>query len=203
MTDHSEHSEEIIEETPTVHEGAGVKRGVSIRIISAVAIIVAMLLALFAFSLAGHIANMQATAETDEHRYMACSDAIDDLQDASDYLTTQARMFVVTGDPAAMDAYFEELYTTNRRGNAVQMLKSSFPDDLQATAELQSALNASDELATDEFVAMRLAAAYYGVEDMPNDVARSAAVEGEQTMTRDAKLAAAQEIIQGDHQRKR
>lgn len=172
--------------------------GISIRIISAVAIVIAILLALFAFSLAGFIADAKDVAETDENRYVACSNAIDDLEDASDYLTTQARMFVVTGNRAGMDAYLEELYVTDRRGHAVELLRSSFSSDVQAAADLQAALKASDELAESELVAMRLAADYYGIADVPPVIAKSSAVAGEEDMTPDQKIETARTLMLGD-----
>ncbi|MBQ9042371.1 MAG: GGDEF domain-containing protein [Eggerthellaceae bacterium] len=191
----SDHVEATIEELKPADASHG---GISIRIIGAITIVVAILLAFFAFTLAGQIADVKATAETDEARYVECSDAINDLQDASDYLTTQARMFVVTGDPANMDAYFEELYTTDRRGSAVNLLRTSFSEDLQSSADLlQTALDKSDELAENEFVAMRLAAEYYGVKDAPKAVMKSAPIEGEQNMTPDQKIEAAREIMLG------
>ena len=172
--------------------------GISIRIIGAVAIVVAIMLALFAFSLAGFIADAKDTAEANESRYVACNNAIDDLEDASDYLTTQARMFVVTGNRAGMDAYLEELYTTDRRGKAVELLRSSFSDDVQAATDLQAALRASDELAENELIAMRLAADYYGVSDVPKVIANSNAVDGEGDMTPDQKIETARTIMLGD-----
>ena len=182
--------------------GAGVAvkphGGISIRIIGAITIVVAILLALFAFSLAGFIADAKDVAETEENRYVACNNAINDLEDASDYLTTQARMFVVTGDRAGMDAYLEELYVTDRRGNAVNLLRSSFSEDVQAASDLQEALKASDTLAESELVAMRLAARYYGIADVPDVIAQSPAVDGEADMTQDQKIAMARSIMLGN-----
>ncbi|MBQ9004163.1 MAG: GGDEF domain-containing protein, partial [Eggerthellaceae bacterium] len=173
-------------------------RGVSIRIIGAVAIAVAIVLAFLAFALAAHIADVRDAAEAAQSRYVSCADAVDDLQTASDYLTTQARMFVVTGDAGSMDSYFEELNVADRRGNAVSTLRESFAGDKQAAADLQQALEASNKLAEDEFVAMRLAAQYYGVADVPNAVASAKPVAGEESMTPDQKIEAARNIMLGD-----
>ena len=175
--------------------------GISIRIIGAIAIIIAIALAFFAFALASRIADVREAAETNEERYMACSNAINDLQDASDYLTDQARLFVLTGNPSAMDAYFQELNVTNRRGEAVETLRTSFSDDLQAVNDLQQALATSDDLAGDEFTAMRLAADYYGITDVPDEVANSATIGVEQGITRENKITAAQNLMLGESYR--
>ena len=194
----SERNEVAVKEQASPANPGG---GISIRIIGAIAIIVAIALAFYAFTLASHITEVRDTAEANEARYVECSNAIDDLQSASDYLTSQARLFVVTGNPDAMSAYFKELNVTNRRGKAVETLKSSFSDDLQAANELQQALDASDDLAADEFTAMRLAADYYGVANVPDEVANSATLGVEQGMTRENKLTAAQNLMLGESYR--
>lgn len=200
MTDETTHASASADAGASqfITEGTRSHGGISIRIIGAIAIVVAILLALFAFSLAGFIADASEVAEVAEARYIACSDAIDDLEDASDYLTTQARLFVVTGDVAGMDAYLEELYVTDRRGKAVDTLRTSFSEEEQAATELQEALKASDELAESELTAMRLAAECYGVADVPKVIARSEAVDGEQGMTREQKIETARDIMLGN-----
>ncbi len=188
--------------TENVDANAGAKMdtrgGISIRVIGAIAIVVAILLALFAFSLAGFIADAKDAAETNEARFVACNDAIDDLQDASDYLTTQARLFLVTGERSGMDAYLEELYVTDRRGKAVELLRSSFSDDVKAASDLQEALKASDALAEDELTAMRLAAEYYGFTDIASVIEKSATIDGEASMTADQKIEAARTLMLGE-----
>ena len=169
--------------------------GISIRIIGAVAIVIAILLAFFAFMLAGYISDAKDAAMANEQRYNECQAAIDDLEDASDYLTTQARMYVVTGNPENMIAYVDELYVTNRRRQAVEVLEASFSDGLQATTDLKQALGASDALAENELTAMRLAAEYYGQDDVPDVILESAIVEGEQGMSPADKIERARSIM--------
>lgn len=186
MTEHSE-------DTTVEKKNSG--RGVSIRIIGAVSIVVAILLAFFAFAQAGFVADAKDAAEASEQRYIECDKAINDLQDASDYLTEQARMFVVTGRREYMEAYLDELYVTDSRNHAVEVLKSNAADSQQATEELEQALKASDELAESELVAMRLAGESYGIVNMPEVIARSKSVDNEQGMTRDEKLARAKDLM--------
>ena len=188
----TEHTEGTIETVKTS------KGGVSIRIIGAITIIVAILLAFYAFSLAGRISDAKDASATSGQRYSKCERAIVDLEDASDYLTTQARMFVVTGNPQNMNAYLEELNVTDHRGHAVEVLETSFPDDQQTVADLKQALSASDELAENELTALRLAASYFGIANVPPQVSASKAVEGEQNMTPDEKIACARSIMLDD-----
>ena len=189
MTEHTE---------STIEEKKGPRGGISIRIIGAIAIIIAILLAFFAFSLAGYISDFRDNAEDSEQRYIKCQQAISDLEDASDYLTTQARMFVVTGNPENMEAYVKELNETDRRGHAVEVLQANFSSELKSASNLQEALNASNELAESELTAMRLAAGYYGTSNVPTVILNSKPVEGEQNMTPEERIAAARDIMLGD-----
>ena len=47
-----------------------------------------------------------------------------DVQDASDYLTSQARSYVATGNDEFIFNYMEESYTTKTRQNALEYLES-------------------------------------------------------------------------------
>ena len=147
--------------------------GVSIRVVGIVTIVSAIGLAFVAFALAGLIANTEAAVTEGEQRYVECSEAVDNLMEASDYLTTQARMFVVTGRRECLDNYVYEYSVANRRGKAVDVLRANLSEDLDAVSELEKALAASNGLAISELAALRLAADYYGIEDVPPEVARA------------------------------
>lgn len=147
--------------------------GVSIRAVGIVTIIIAIILAFYAFYLAGKVATAEDTVTSDQKRYVECSEAVDNLQSASDYLTSQARMFVTTGRREYMDAYIKEISVTDRRGKAVDVLRSSFSENREAVTKLEHALDASNGLAKSELSAFRLAAEYYGIDDVPKEVAEA------------------------------
>lgn len=179
----------------TASENNATQGGVSIRIIGAIAIVVAILLAFFAFSLAGYITDLKDRAADEEFRYVECNGAIDDLQVASDYLTTQVRLFVATGRQEYMKAYLDELNITNRRVSAVEALRRSISDDEAALSELEHALETSDELTETELAAMRLACDYYQVEDMPDKVANVSLKTSVDGLSQEEKLEMAQRLV--------
>lgn len=144
--------------------------GISIRVVGGIVTVIAVLLSLFAFTLASQVGSMQESLTNAEKQYVKCSEAINDLQKASDYLTTQARSFVVTGRREFLDAYMNELEVADRRGKAVEVLRASFSADDEAAKDLEQALAASDALAQTEFVAMKIAAEQHGVKDLPKKV---------------------------------
>ena len=147
----------------------------SIRVIGTVATIIAILLAFYAFVLAGRIAEAQSETADNERRYFECSEAVNDLQLTSDYLTTQARLFVVTGRPEHMQAYVDEVSVNKRRDKAVERLRVNMTASEDVVDALEQALYASDDLAQREMVAMHLAAEHYGLrnEDVPKLVVRA------------------------------
>ena len=185
---------EASQEAPT-SESKTRTGGVRIRIIGAIAIAIAILLAFFAFTMAGVTADVASSEQQNEILYADCSNAINNLQSASDFLTTEARLFVVTGRKECMDDYANEITVVNRRENAVNTLRTSLSSDLEATKALQNALAASDELAQKEVAAMRLAADYYGVTELPDLVAKADVSSYGANLTPQQKLDKAVELV--------
>lgn len=57
-------------------------------------------------------------------QYIVCENAARQLQDGSDYLTEQVRLYAMTGERNYLDQYFEEADVTKRREQALESLKS-------------------------------------------------------------------------------
>lgn len=146
------------------------KHGVGIRVIGGVATLIAIALAFTAFALASRIGDVQNTLTTKEREFIECSAAIDELQMASDYLTSQARSFVVTGRKNYLDAYINELEVANRRGKAVEVLRQYFSAGSDAARTLEQALVASDALAQTEMAAMKMVADHNNMQDLPEAI---------------------------------
>lgn len=146
--------------------------GISIRVIGGITVLIAVMLAFFAFTLAQRVDEAQATVAAGEKRYMECTSAIDDLQMTSDFLTTQARMYVVTGNRSNLDEYLNELNITDHRAKDVEVLRSSLSNKSEAATALEKALADSDALAKTELVALKLAAEHYGLKEMPSALSR-------------------------------
>ena len=169
--------------------------GVSIRVIGITTIVIAVGLAFYAFALTGYIGEAEVTVAASEKNSVECSKAINDLQAASDYLTTEARLFVVTGRKECLDNYINEYSIVNRRGKAVDVLKSNLSNDIEAVTELEEALNASNGLAQSELASMRLAADYYGITDLPPEVANANTEVYRSTTDKNAKLETAKNLM--------
>ena len=102
--------------------------------------------------------NMQETT----NRYIDGHEAIDEMQSTSDYLTREARAFVVRGTKQSALNYFRETDGNKNRQKAVKSIKKN-TDGEKTEKDLEAALNNSEELTTTEHYAMRIAAEGYGI----------------------------------------
>ena len=107
--------------------------------------------------------NMETMQRITEE-YITSQDAVNDMRDASNYLTEESREYVISGDIKHLKNYLTEVNETKRRDNALEVLKD-YHEDSEAFIALQEALKSSNELAEIEMQAMCLAAHAYGMSD--------------------------------------
>lgn len=121
--------------------------------------------------------------------YLTSEKAALRLQKGSDILTDQVRMYVITGDKAYMDGYFEEANVTKNRDHAVEELRQHF-SGTQSLTDLESALGDSRMLMEREYYAMRLAAEGYGLAEdrLPDEVASVSLSAEDQALTASEKV---------------
>lgn len=91
-----------------------------------------------------------------------------DVQSASDYLTDQARSFVVTGDDEYIFNYIKESFETKRRETALETLKSEL-GDIKAYQDLSKAVDSSVALMDTEYYAMHLTIKAFGNDYNPDN----------------------------------
>ncbi len=121
------------------------------------------------------------------------------VQSASDDLTRDAQLFVITGMRAYMDSYFTEANETKRRENAINDLK-----DLKVTDSLmqllESSVQESMNLMLLEYEAMRYAAEGYHleIEELPEEVRETVLPASAEKMTDEEKIQQAQQIAFGE-----
>lgn len=150
---------------------AGGVRLQAINLVMIVAVIAAVVLALFGIH--RMYDNYHQVREVTENHEI-CKGAAQDLMDASDYLTNQARSFTVTGDRKFLDNYFEETDESKRREKALASLEKLTPDS-EALEHLRRAMEQSKALEEREFYSMRLVieANGYDVSEFPKQVRRT------------------------------
>ena len=138
---------------------------------------------------------------TDE--YIIAQQDISSMKAASDYLTSQARAYVVTGDSAYIDAFYEEIHVTRRRDTALESLQA-FHGDTESFRYLKEALEASNYLVNIENYAMRLAALSFGLEEekLPEEVRQVTLTPEHLSLNAEAQADTAVEMMFGEDYQK-
>ena len=114
-----------------------------------VAIMVMLIVSLYMLSF--KFEKVQKTTQ----EYVSLKMSAMEVQTASDYLTEQARSYVVTGNDEFIFNYMNEGYTLNNREKALDALNKKVGDS-DAYQHLSHAVQHSKVLMNDEFYAMKL-----------------------------------------------
>lgn len=120
-----------------------------------IAVISVMLFAFVVISIFG-ISDFYAMRNSTK-QYILCEKAAQKLQNGSDILTEQVRLYVITGRTEYMNNYFKEADVTKSRESAVEELKKNF-NNTEIISDLETALSDSHLLMERECYAMRLTA---------------------------------------------
>ena len=130
-------------------------RGIKIRTINLCMILISFILyiLLILATVSASYRYKQMTSAMED--YIACEKNADMIEEGSDYLTEQVRLYTVTMDKKYVDEYFKEVYTVKRRDSALEEMKALHLGE-KGTEYLQSALDNSNELMEEEIYAMKL-----------------------------------------------
>lgn len=172
--------------------------GISVRFVGTIVLALAFVLSIVALVSVREIIDANKETVAEDERYMTCDAAIDDLQDASDFLTVQSRMYVMTGERHYLDDYLAEYYEVDRRGKALEVLHEQLGSEAETFSLLTDALMQSNALAQVELHALRLAASAYEVQDLPKALLDIRFEAGEQRLDATKKLNLAKQLVMGD-----
>ena len=150
---------------------SGNRKSLSLKKLNLCMLIAAFLISAILFFAMRQTSSMYDEAHAATQELKDYESTSSNLQTASDYLTEQIRLFVITGEKKNLDNYFEESKVTKRRDEAVEFLKAKHGDS-PAFTELQSAMNGSLVLMVMEYHAARLAVDAYGynLSDFPKEI---------------------------------
>ena len=156
-----------MENGKTEKERRGLPLGRLNLVLAEVALVLSALLLVATFRTYGCYASIRGTAEN----YVKWQQSVYKMQLASDYLTEQARSFVVTGKREYLNSYFEEVNVTRRREAALAELRGTMGDS-PAYGELEAVMELSEALSARELYAMRLAiqSLDYDVTEFPPEI---------------------------------
>ena len=172
------------------------KNGLSLKKLNTYMLIAAFLISAILFFSMSRTSSMYDEAHTVTQEIKKYETTAYNLQTASDYLTEQIRLFVITGDKKNLDNYFEESNITKRRDEALEYLKTHHGDS-PAYTELQAAMNGSLVLMVMEYHAARLAVDAYGynLNDFPEEIRLVRLSDYESTLSPQQKGDAAKKML--------
>lgn len=138
--------------------------------------------------------------QTMTKQYISCQNAAKQLQDGSDYLTEQVRLYAITGKNEYMNLYFEEANFTRSRENALEDLGKYF-SGTTTFEKLQEALDNSTELMNTEYYSMRLVCEAMGRPEAawPEEI-RNVEISGsDKRLTETEKMEKARRLVSDDY----
>ena len=161
----------------------------------AITIILGILLVVISAECTNQFQNLQNATE----EYIECEKQARLLQEGSDYLAEQVRLFVVTGQREYMENYFTEKNETQRQEQAFAYLEQRFQDTTSFTS-LKNALDSTKNLGYTDRYAMRLAAeaCLADEESWPESIKAVALHESDKNMSDAEKLRKAQQLVCND-----
>ena len=130
------------------------------------------------------------------NQYIECENSARQLQEASDYLTEQARRYAATGERKYMNSYFKEANVVKRRDHAVENLGKYFKGS-EVFTSLQSALECSEDLMETEYYSMKLVASATGASRrvIPDEVESVTLSEEDRQLSSEEKMSKAQKLL--------
>ena len=171
-------------------------RGIRIQTLNYIMIVASCILYILILYITIQVSMRYNTLTETINTYTICSQSANNLEKASDYLTEQVRLYVITADSKYMDAYIDELFVNMRREHALEDLKNHEVNN-ESLSYLQQALNESNELTSTELYAIRLVkeATDNGSGSLPDAINNTVLSAEDEALSADAKLQKAQRLV--------
>ena len=176
------------------------KRGIPLRTATAIFSLLAFLTAAALFLADRQVNYGYENIQRANDRNFQAEKVTNDLAVTSDYLTDRVRCYVSTYERPYMEDFITEVTETRRRDKAVEALEGLLGDrNNEAYDSLAHALERSDDLVQDEFLAMRLVLEANQDPDIPEVLRNLPAFDAAlQALTSDEKKEKAQDLVFGE-----
>lgn len=176
------------------------KRGIPLRTATAIFSLLAFLTAAALFLADRQVNFGYENIQRANDRNFQAEKVTNDLAVTSDYLTDRVRCYVSTYERPYMEDFITEVTETRRRDKAVEALEGLLGDrNNEAYDSLAHALERSDDLVQDEFLAMRLVLEANQDPDIPEVLKNLPPFDAAlQALTSDEQKAKAQELVFGE-----
>ena len=172
-------------------EKSGLPLGKLNYIMAAIMLVVSALLIYATYQASNGYERVNAATEN----YITLEQSASSIKDATDYLTEQARNFVMTGEKKYLQNYFLEVNVTRRRESAMAMLRGT--SSPEAYEKLEDAMKQSQAQMSLEYYAMRLTISAYGYNpsDFPVELQSTTLLSKDAKLSRADKQTRAQQMV--------
>lgn len=177
-------------QTQNVTKEKGLSLKTTSMIMMIVSLVITVILLFMAFRTFRSFRNMEDS--TDD--FIQMEEAAEELMQASDYLTEEARCYTVLGDRTHMENYFAEADAARRREHAISVMEEAMPDS-PALAKLKEGMAESLSLMNREYYAMRLMMDAQGDADMPQALKDVTLTEADSALPPAEKILLAQRMV--------
>lgn len=146
------------------------------------------------------IDNSCHTSHLVTEAHVNLEEAAQALHKGSEFLTLEARQYVLTHSASHLQKYLSEMFKTRTRENSLSILYGEKNKKFPGSEVLAAALERSDILARKELYAMRLVAEATGVDlkEFPELVQNARLTSADSSLDTNAKLARARELLFND-----
>ena len=174
--------------------GGGLPLGKLNYVMAAVTLVISLLLIRATYRTSDGYVRVNGATEN----YIAWEQSASSIRDATDYLTEQARSFVMTGEKRYLENYFSEVNVQRRREGAMEELRDTGTPE--SYAMLEDAIRQSQEQMSIEYYAMRLAISAYGYDlsDFPAEMRNTAILAQDAGLSRAEKQERAKQLVLDD-----
>ena len=169
---------------------------VRIRAVSLASSLLALLLAVLVMMLVVRLRRGFIELYDTTEQYIVCVNTAREMQDGSNYLTEQARLFTLWGDIEYLDHYFTEENETRRVDLSAEKLQE-YSGESDSFAYITTAFQLSRALTEIEYRAMRLMVEAMGVDpaEWPQELLDTVLSEEEAALSKHEKVEAAQRLL--------
>jgi diguanylate cyclase (GGDEF)-like protein len=171
-------------------------KGIRINQLNTTALMVSCILFLMVLLATVQVSRKYRDLITSANKYMECEKDVAMIENGSNYLTEQVRLFVITKEKKYSDNYFTELNKTRRRE---QGLENLIDCDISETSlsYLEHALKYSNALTDREVYAMKLAAVASRLDltELAPEIQNTELSAGDQNLSPEEMDAAARDLV--------
>lgn len=173
------------------------KRSISLRTVFSWLMVVAIVVFILTMTSLFFLMTTFFSMSNATKEHIELEKAVNELMDASDYLTESVQRFTVDGDERFMNDYFNEVLNNTRRENSIKKLSEDNNSEA-ALKQLREAMTASLELMNQEYYSMKLVIEAKGYTDYPEILKSITLNESDSKLSPDEKMKKATELVLND-----